>query len=86
MRKGIDKPDPGKRTGAKVYANDLWIPAEENAERFSRWGAGEQITPVHEDANTLAFDKGQFRLLVSIDSYHYFGAKKGFFQEKYCPF
>lgn len=84
--KGLTSYILARETGAKVYANDLWIPAEENAQRFRRWGAGEQIIPVHEDATELKFDKGQFSLLVSVDSYHYFATKKGFFEEKILPF
>ena len=84
--KGLTSLILAKETGAKVYASDLWIPAEENAKRFSQWGAGEQIVPIREDANKLAFDKGQFSLLVSIDSYHYFAGEKGFFEEKILPF
>ena len=34
----------------------------------------------------LHFDKGQFDALVSIDSYHYFATRKGFFEEKMLPF
>ena len=83
--KGLTSLALARETGAKVYANDLWIAAEDNANRFSQWGVGEQISPVHEDANALAFDKGQFSLLVSIDSYHYFGTKEGFFEEKILP-
>ena len=84
--KGLTSLILARETGAKVYANDLWISAEDNAKRFSKWGVGEQIIPVHEDANELAFDKGQFNLLVSIDSYHYFATKKGFFEEKVLPY
>ena len=84
--KGLTSLILARETGAKIYANDLWIPAEDNAKRFNEWGIGEQITPVHKDANELAFDKGQFSSLVSIDSYHYFAAKKGFFEEKILPF
>ena len=84
--KGLTSFILAKETGAKVYANDLWIPAEENAQRFHAWGAGEQIIPVHKDATELEFDRGQFHLLASIDSYHYFAAKKGFFEEKILPF
>lgn len=83
--KGLTSLILAKETGAKVYANDLWIPAEENAIRFRQWGADGQITPVHEDANELKFDKGQFSLLVSVDSYHYFGTKSGFFEGKILP-
>lgn len=75
-----------KETGAKVFANDLWISAEENGKRFVEWGVGDQITPICEDANNLHFEKKQFRALISIDSYHYFAGNKGFFQEKILPF
>ncbi|MCM1468616.1 MAG: methyltransferase domain-containing protein [Alistipes sp.] len=75
-----------KETGARVFANDLWVSAEENGKRFFKWGVGERITPVCEDANNLSFEKKQFRALVSIDSYHYFGGGRGFFQEKILPF
>ncbi|MCI8648348.1 MAG: class I SAM-dependent methyltransferase [Firmicutes bacterium] len=75
-----------KETGAKVYANDLWISAEENGKRFAQWGVGKQITPICEDANHLHFEKKQFHALVSIDSYHYFAGREGFFQEKILPF
>ncbi|MCI8380747.1 MAG: methyltransferase domain-containing protein [Lachnospiraceae bacterium] len=75
-----------KETGAKIYANDLWISAEENEKRFAAWGVGGQVTPICEDANDLPFEKRQFHALVSIDSYHYFGGREGFFQEKILPF
>lgn len=75
-----------KETGAKVYANDLWISAEENRKRFAEWGVDGLVTPVCEDANGLHFEKRMFRVLISIDSYHYFAGKKGFFQEKILPF
>lgn len=75
-----------KETGAKVYANDLWISEEENGKRFAKWGVGGQILAVCEDANNLHFQKKQFNALVSIDSYHYFAGHKGFFQEKILPF
>lgn len=75
-----------KETGAKVYANDLWVSAEENGERFTQWGVSGQVIPVCEDANDLHFEKKQFNALVSIDSYHYFAGHEGFFQEKILPF
>lgn len=84
--KGLTSFVIAKETGAKVYANDLWISAEENAGRFEDWGVGEQITPVCEDATDLSFDKGQFQALVSIDSYHYFAGECGFFENKILPF
>lgn len=84
--KGLTSFIIAKETGAKVYANDLWIDAEDNAKRFEGWGVGEQVTPVCEDANTLSFEKRQFQALVSIDSYHYFAGEPGFFENKVLPF
>lgn len=51
-----------KETGTKVFANDLWINAEENKKRFAEWGVGEQITPICEDANNLSFEKSSSAL------------------------
>jgi cyclopropane fatty-acyl-phospholipid synthase-like methyltransferase len=84
--KGLTSLALARETSAKVYANDLWIPAEANAERFDNWGMGEQLIPVHEDANALSFAKETFDALVSIDSYHYFATQKGFFEGKILPF
>lgn len=75
-----------KETGAKVYANDLWVSAKENGIRFAKWGVGEQVTPVCADANDLPFEEKMFSALISVDSYHYFAGRKGFFQEKILPF
>lgn len=75
-----------KETGANVFANDLWISAEENRKRFAAWGVGDKVTPVCEDANSFHFDKKQFQALISIDSYHYFAGSEGFFQKKILPF
>lgn len=75
-----------KETGAKVYANDLWISAEENKKRFIEWCISDRVTPIHEDANELHFGEKQFDTLISIDSYHYFAGNMGFFQDKILPF
>lgn len=73
-------------TGATVYANDLWISEEENRQRFADWQMQDRLIPVHEDANQLSFAKEQFDAVISIDSYHYFAGKEGFFNEKILPF
>jgi len=75
-----------RETGAKVLANDLWINGEENAARFAAWGVGDRVTPVHENADNLNFEKESFDAIVSIDSYHYFAGKVGYFQQKILPF
>lgn len=84
--KGLTSLIIAKETGAKVYANDLWIRAEDNKKRFEDWDVYEQISPVCEDANDLNFEKRQFDALVSIDSYHYFATEIGFFEDKILPF
>lgn len=84
--KGITSLVIAKETGARVYASDLWVSAEENGKRFGQWGVATQITPVCEDANYLPFGEKQFNALISIDSYHYFAGQKGFFEEKILPF
>ncbi len=73
-------------TGATVYANDLWISEEENRQRFAQWQMQDRLIPVREDANQLSFAKEQFDAIISIDSYHYFAGKEGFFAEKILPF
>ena len=84
--KGLTSLILAKETGAKVYANDLWVSAEDNKQRFEDWGVKDQITPVCEDANRLSFPQKQFDSLVSIDSYHYFATEIGFFETKILPF
>ena len=75
-----------RESGATVYANDLWISAEANAERFAAWQMQGRLIPVHEDANDLHFDREMFDAIISVDSYHYFGGKEDFFTGKILPF
>ena len=84
--KGLTSLILARETGAKIYANDLWISAEENAERFAAWGIAENTFPYREDANGMHFENKQFRALVSVDAYHYFATGCGFFAEKILPF
>ena len=84
--KGLTSLIIARETGAKVYANDLWISAEDNQKRFEAWGMGTQILPVCEDANRLNFEEKMFDALSSIDAYHYFATAPGFFSDKILPF
>ena len=43
--KGLTSLAIANETGAKVYANDLWISAEDNTKRFSEWGGGQTNHP-----------------------------------------
>ena len=84
--KGLTSLVLARETSARICAADLWITAEENAQRFHIWGIDEQVTPVHADAAALPFDEKMFSALVSVDAYHYFGTPAGFFAEKMLPF
>ncbi|GEM_PF-5856527 len=42
--------------GVEASANDLWIPAEDNAWRFKEAGLGEQSHAVNADARALPYD------------------------------
>ncbi len=75
-----------KEAKVNVFATDLWISATQNAENFKKWGIDEQVIPIHADANELPYAEGYFDAIVSIDAFHYFAAKKGFFNEKILPF
>jgi len=84
--KGLTSFVLSEETAAKVYASDLWIPAEDNKKRFVEWGIENQAVPFCEDANDLHFDKKLFRALVSIDAYHYFATKSSFLLKRFCLF
>lgn len=74
-----------KETGATVYANDLWISKEDNKARFETWQMQDRLIPMQEDALDHHFERDLFDAIISIDSYHYFGGKEGFFAEKLLP-
>ena len=57
----------------EVWANDLWIAAEENEERINEAGLQGQIHAVRAEAHALPYEKDFFDAIVSLDAYHYFG-------------
>ena len=75
-----------KEAKVNVFATDLWISATQNAENFRNWSVEDRIIPIHADANDLPYAHEYFDAIVSIDAYHYFGAKKGVFQDKILPY
>lgn len=74
-----------KEYGATVFANDLWVNATENYQRFKAQGLGDRIVPIHADANDLPYAGRYFDAIISVDAYHYFGCEKGFFWRKILP-
>lgn len=83
--KGLTSLVLSRETAAKVYASDLWTPADENQKRFAEWGIEKRAVPFCEDANELHFDENLFQALVSVDAYHYFGTGSDFFAKKILP-
>ena len=84
--KGLTSMFLANEVGATIYANDLWIKAEDNLKQFTEWNIQDCVIPSCEDASNLSFEKEMFDALFSVDAYHYFAGKKGFFQEKILPF
>ncbi len=70
----------------QVYAFDLWVSASDNLQRIRSLQLEDRIIPIHGDAMDMPFAHDWFDTVVSVDSYHYFGAKKGVFAEKILPF
>jgi cyclopropane fatty-acyl-phospholipid synthase-like methyltransferase len=59
--------------GVQVWATDLWFSVEDNAQRVRDAGVDDGVVPVHADARSLPFTKDFFDVIVSIDSFPYYG-------------
>ncbi len=59
--------------GVEVWANDLWISATDNYRRIKEAELEKQVYPIHAEAHDLPFAEEYFDVIVSMDSYHYFG-------------
>ena len=62
-----------KEYGVQVWANDLWISAEDNRVRIAEAGVEDLVTPVRAEAHSLLYERGFFDAAISIDSFHYYG-------------
>lgn len=62
-----------KEFGVQVWANDLWISAEDNQQRIDQAGVGDLVTPVRAEAHSLPYDRGFFDAAISVDSFQYYG-------------
>ena len=75
-----------KALGAgQLFSADLWIDATAMEKNFVKWGIDDRAFPMHSDANDMPFADNFFDVIASVDSYHYFGARPGFFAEKIWP-
>lgn len=59
--------------GVQVWATDLWFSAKENLQRIWDAGAGNGVFPIHADARSLPFAADFFDVIVSVDSFPYYG-------------
>jgi len=76
-----------RETGAKrVFAFDLWICASDNYARILDHHLEDTVIPIHGDALDMPFSHEYFDAILSVDSYHYFGCKKGVFADRILPF
>ena len=71
---------------AREFAADLWIPPTENLVRFQSMGLdSRQIVPIHAEAHELPFAEEFFDVVVSVDSYHYFGLDREYLGAHLLP-
>lgn len=76
-----------KEYGFTVYAADLWSNPEENRQFFDDMGLDrKQIIPVKADATNLPFERELFDVVISTDSYNYFGRDEHYLDDKLLPF
>lgn len=59
--------------GVQVWATDLWFNASENLLRVRDAGVEDAVFPIHADARSLPFAADFFDVIVSIDSFVYYG-------------
>ena len=57
----------------QVWAVDLLISVSENIQRIRDAGVEDGVFPIHADARALPFAEGFFDVIVSIDSFYYYG-------------
>lgn len=83
--RGLTSMRVAERCKATVFATDLWISPTENYERFKAFGLDELIVPIHAEAHVLPYAENFFDAVVSVDSYHYYGAEEGYLENALLP-
>lgn len=59
--------------GVEVWATDLWFSASENMRRIRDAGVDRHVFPIHANARSLPFAVEFFDVILSIDSFVYYG-------------
>lgn len=74
-----------KYINAEIFAVDLWVEAKDNYIFFKENNLDNRIIPLNCSAEKLPFAENYFNMIVSVDSYHYFGLDKDFFKYNIKP-
>ena len=77
--KGLSSVFLAREFGVTVFANDYWIEATENQQRFEAAGVSDRVFPFRAEAHSLPYANGFFDAAISVDSYHYYGADDLYF-------
>jgi cyclopropane fatty-acyl-phospholipid synthase-like methyltransferase len=65
-----------KEYNAQICAADLWINATDNMKRIIEKNVEEFVFPINAEAHNLQFANECFDLILSVDSYHYYGTSE----------
>jgi cyclopropane fatty-acyl-phospholipid synthase-like methyltransferase len=72
-----------KEFGLHVWAVDRWIYPSDNLERIRAFGLDYQVFPIRVEAHDIPFASDFFDAIVSMDSYHYFGAYDLYLRDRF---
>jgi cyclopropane fatty-acyl-phospholipid synthase-like methyltransferase len=62
-----------KEFDIQIVAADLWINASENMKRIKDKNVESKVFPINAEAHNLPFADESFDVILSVDSYHYYG-------------
>ena len=70
-----------KEFGVQVWANDLWVSAEDNQQRIDEAGVADLVTPVRAEAHSLLYERAFFDAAISVDCFCLGAKRKWVFQK-----
>ena len=62
-----------KEFGCTVFANDLWIPPDDNLKRIMEHSLQQRVFPIRAEAHALPYATNFFDAITCVDAYQYFG-------------
>lgn len=83
---GITTMFAAKETPCTIIGADLWNSPTKNQRFFDSFQAEKPVLALQADASKgLPFGEESFDFIISVDAYHYFAAKDGFFEKHLFP-